>query len=259
MKNRNKKRTIVIASTIILLAFFAFFKEESSQFISRPLLIVFKPIIALNKNIGNFFGNTLLVFKEKSFFNQENKILKEKIFELESKNLQCNIIDQQNEELKKLLSRDDEEKYMAASIILKPPQTPYDTLLLDIGSDNGIEKGMMVTVYGNVLIGYVVDIFSKTSKVKLISFEGEETNVVLQPSGISAIATGKGGENFEIVFPRSVEVKSGDLVTTSGMRPLVVGITERVEVNISDAFQKILFRIPLNIQELKYVMIKNNI
>ncbi|MEK7575905.1 MAG: rod shape-determining protein MreC [Patescibacteria group bacterium] len=256
MRNRNKKRITVIASIIILLAFFAFFKEGFFQLVSRPLLIVFKPIIALNKDIGNFFGNTFLVFKEKSFLNQENKSLKEKIFELESRNLQCGIIEQQNLELKNLLSRDDKEKYMVASIILKPPQAPYDTLLLDAGLDNGIEKGMMVTAYGNVLIGYVVDVFFQTSKIKLISFEGEEINVVLQPSGISAIAIGRGGENFEIVFPRSVEVKSGDLVTTSGMKPLVVGIAERVEVNISDAFQKILFRIPLNIQELKYVMIK---
>lgn len=256
MRLRNKKRIVAIASIIILLVFFAFFKGEFSQFISRSLLFVFKPIIILNKNIGNFFENTLLVFKEKSSLNEENKFLKDKILQIESRNLQCSIIEQQNDELKKLLSREDKEKFIVASIILKPPQSVFDTILIDAGSDNGIERGMMVTAYGNVLIGYVVDVFSQTSKIKLISFEGEETNIVLQSLGISAIATGRGGENFEITFPRSVEVKSGDLVTTSGMKPLVVGIAERVEVNLSDAFQKILFRIPLNIQELKYVMIK---
>ncbi len=147
-------------------------------------------------------------------------------------------------------------------IISRPPQSPYDILIIDAGSDNEVKAGMLVTAYGNVLLGYVAEVFPTISKVKLISFSNEETNVLIESAGIgtstavSAIAIGRGGENLEIKLPSSIAINSGDQVKTMGAFPFIAGTIEKVEINLSDPFQKLLFRLPVNIQELKYVMIE---
>lgn len=148
------------------------------------------------------------------------------------------------------------------SIISRPPQSPYDILIIDAGSDNGVRAGMPVTAYGNVLLGYVAEVFPTISKVKLISFSNEETSVLIESAGtgtstaVSAIAVGRGGENLEIKLPSSIAINSGDQVKTMGNLPFIVGTIEKVEISLSDPFQKLLFRLPVNIQELKYVMIE---
>jgi cell shape-determining protein MreC len=147
-------------------------------------------------------------------------------------------------------------------IISRPPQSPYDILIIDAGSDNEVKAGMLVTAYGNVLLGYVAEVFPSTSKVKLISFSNEETNVLIESAGtgtstaISAIAVGRGGENLEIKLPSSIAINSGDQVKTMGNFPFIAGTIEKVEISLSDPFQKLFFRLPVNIQELKYVMIE---
>lgn len=117
---------------------------------------------------------------------------------------------------------------------------------------------MMATAHANVLLGHVAEVFPTISKIKLISFSGEETNVMIEsaPASISAIAVGRGGENLEIKLPSAIEIKSGDKIMTMGTFPLAVGVVEKVEIDLSDPFQKILFRLPINLQELKYVMIE---
>lgn len=147
-------------------------------------------------------------------------------------------------------------------IISRPPQSPYDILIIGAGSENGIKTGMTAMAQDNVLLGYVAEVFPSASKVKLISFPNEETNVLIESSGtgtstvVSAIAVGRGGENLEIKLPSSLAINSGDQVKTMGNFPLMAGTIEKVEMNLSDPFQKLLFRLPVNIQELKYVMIE---
>ncbi len=231
---RNKKTILLI---VFLLIIFVFKDSVTSSvfYVSRPFLR------AWNSIMDSFGGKS-----------PETSLIPE----LEAKILICEAIEKQNEELKTLLSRAGEEKYAVASVLSRPPQSPYDVLIIDAGSEQGIENGMQVTAYGDILLGYVSEVFAKTSKVKLISFSREETNVYIADSNISAIAVGMGGENLEITLPRSIEIKSGDRITTLGMNPLAIGIAERVEIDPADPFQKILFRLPVNIQEMKYVMIK---
>lgn len=236
---RNKIFILLLALFLI----FIVFNDFARQIVIKPIMAVSRPFLNLKLNNSS----------------DEVSNLKEKNAELESRILSYQALQKENEELKSLLSHAPEnKKYILASIISRPPQSPYDILIIDAGSDNGISNGMIATAYGNILIGYVQEVFSKTSKVKMVSFPKEETNIMIQSSEneISAIAVGKGGGNLEIKLPNSIEIKSGDRITTMGTYPLVLGAVERIEVSISEPFQKILFRLPANIQQLKYLMIE---
>lgn len=231
---QNKKAFAVIV--LLFLVLFVGFNKTAQQFILKSLTI----------------GSLL-----------RDEELKEKNSVLETEVLSCAIIQKENEELKTKFYRQTlavEEKYILAGILSAPPRSPYDVLILDGGAENGIQNGMAVIAYNDILIGYVAETFPKTSKIKMVSFPGEETSAILQSaageSHIFVSAIGKGGGNMEIKLPNSIEVKSGDYVITPGLNSLILGITGKIEVNLAESSQTILFRAPLNIQELKYVMIK---
>jgi len=174
----------------------------------------------------------------------------------ETKPLDCEILKKENEELKTALSRPDKNDFIFAYVESRPPQSPYDILFVDMGSENGVKNGMQVIAYNDILIGYIAETSNNSSKIKLTSFPGEETNAVLFSSNNQVIAVGKGGGNFEIKIPKSIEVNTGEKVVTIGANPMLLGMIEKIEINPSDPFQKLYFRFPFNLQELKYVAIK---
>jgi len=260
--NKNlSKRNIFLGLILGLFLALIIFSSSAKKIVVGSVVAVSRPFLKMNDSLGDWWGRNAAIFKNKKELQEENLKIKEKIVELESKLLSLAPLEKENEELKTLLSYPtDAKKYILAAVISRPPQSPYDVFIIDAGSDNGVTAGMRVTVFSNILLGYVTDIFSKTSKVKLISFPGEETNALIESvstgAKISAAAIGRGGGDMEIKMPSSIEIHSGDRIMTPGTYPLVLGIVERAEINLSDPFQKILFRLPVNPQELKYVMIE---
>lgn len=257
-KNTNNNKKIIGGVIIALLLILAFFKDKVGHTVSTPVIATSQYFLSANQNIGNWFKNTAAYFKQKRALEQENSSLKEKITELEARSLSCRSTEQENNQLREMSFRvaEKNKKYIAAAILKRPPEIPYDTLVLDTGSDEGVTAGMVVTTYGEVLVGHVVEVFGSTSKVKLISFPTEETGVILGFQNIAISAKGRGGENLEINLPRDIVVNVGDLITTPGLNNLAVGAVEKIETSDSSPFQKIMFRLPINIQQLGYVMIE---
>ncbi len=243
LPNRNfHKRNIFLSLILGLFLIFFIFNASARNVVVRFFVAVSRPLLNLNKK------------------DDETSVLKNRVAELESRILLLELLEKENQELKTMFSRPEEVKeYILGAIISRPPQSPYDVLIIDAGSDNEVKEGMIATAFSNILLGYTTDVFSKTSKIKLISFPGEETNVIIESvstgAKISALATGRGGGDMEIQLPSSLEIHSGDRIIAPGTYPLMLGIVERAEINLSDPFQKIFFRLPLNFQELKYVMI----
>lgn len=213
-------------------------------------------LAVFNGSVRNFFtGVGTAVFKPflnfgGSIINWANK------GNGETKSLDCEIFKKENEELKTALSRPDKNDFIFAYVDSRPPQSPYDILVVDRGEENGVKNGMQVFAYDNILIGYVSEVFGGSSKIKLISFPGEETNAVLFSLNNQVFVTGKGGGNFEIKMPKSIEVNTGEKVVTLGANSMLLGMIDKIEINPSDPFQKLYFRFPFNLQELKYVAIK---
>ena len=201
-------------------------------------------------------SNMAVFFKDKLILEKENKFLKERINQLKTDILSYQVLEKENRSLKEILLRTEEDKYVVGFVLSRPPQSPYDVFIVDIGMKSGVKNGMEVTAYGDILIGHVSEVFSKTSKVKLVSFPKEEIGAMILSSNMPVIAIGQGNGNLEINLPKDAEITEGDKIVTIGAEPMILGIVERVESQPTDPFQKILFRLPINIQELAYVMIK---
>ncbi|MBU1159623.1 rod shape-determining protein MreC [Patescibacteria group bacterium] len=241
---------------LIALFLFLFFSQKSHDFFAKITLGASRPFFQKGDDLKNWLDLKQQSFKEKEALFQENKDLKEKINELETQILSCHVLDQENKDLKNALSLNKQNEFIVSFIISRPPQAPYDIFILDSGSDDGIENGMMVTAYGEIMVGYIEEVFSKTSRVKLISFPKNETNAFTLSSSTPVMLIGKGGGNMEINLPRGVEINVGEKIVTNSSDPLILGIVDVIQASETDPFQKILLRIPANIYELKYVMVK---
>lgn len=252
---KKKKKFFLSGALFALILIILIFPTFSFRFIEQSAFYVFNPFLKMKTAIDEWRHNVEVVFVEKKALQEENNSLKEKIMQLETKIALDEAINKENETAKTSFSAEDKNKFLIAYIISRPPDTPYDMLIIDSGAKDGIKEGMQVSAFGNVLLGYVADVSSDMSKIKLISSFGEETNVFLEISLTPAIAIGRGGENFEITLPRSINVNIGEKVLTLGKQPMLVGIVEKIEKQEAAPFQKIIFRLPVNLQYLNQVFL----
>ncbi len=178
-------------------------------------------------------------------------------FSQEYENALIDELRKENESLKSLLDRGATTTPTLAYILKKPPFTAYDTFVIDIGKRVGVVVGEKVYGVHEVLIGEIAEVSDSTSKVKLYSSFGEKYEAVLDvgtsSEGVQVTATGRGGGSFEIVIPRDMEVKIGDVVTVPNLQTNVFGIVKEIVADDAKTFSTILFSQPINIYELKWV------
>ena len=254
-KAKQKKALQSIFFLIILLALF-YFRLNIWNGLSYVVGSIFRPVLVLGNNAGEKFSNFTSYFASKNSLYLENENLKAQISESEADRANYASVVADNESLKEILGRKNEKMNLVLSAILeKPNQSPYDTLVIDAGANNGIKAGDKVFAVGNVPIGRVDTVYPNSSKVVLYSTSGEKTQVVIG-KGIFMELVGRGGANFEMIVPRDLTLVKGDQVTLPGITPYIIGIVETIISDPRDPFQKALLTSPVNIQELKFVEVE---
>ncbi|MCF7835987.1 MAG: rod shape-determining protein MreC [Candidatus Marinimicrobia bacterium] len=253
-KKRNKKIVVwIIAFAVFFLLVFSF-RGFPPSFVTKGVLFLAKPFFSIKNSTSSFLEERSYVLKNKEEINNENLELKQKVLELELKNNFLQEVIKENEELKLVFNSPQakDKELVLAPILLRPGYGVYNSIIISGGKDKDIKTGMLATAFGDSLLGYVYETMSGMSKIRLISYPGEETNVFVGGK-FSAIAVGLGGENMEISLPRDMEVEVGEQIFTLDESPLFLGVVEMVTKKPADSFQKIIFRLPLNIQELRNV------
>jgi cell shape-determining protein MreC len=168
-------------------------------------------------------------------------------------------LETENEHLKELLGRKPEkDDRKLAVIISRPPKTPFDSFLIDSGENNGIEIGDYVYGEFDFLIGQVEVVSSQTSIIKLFSSPGMKKDVLIASSSTPVVVEGRGGGNFYIKVPKNIDVYEGDPVVVPGLSSSLLGVVEKVDGGEGDAYSHIYFKLPVNINSLRYVQIKKN-
>lgn len=180
----------------------------------------------------------------------------ERILNESSRNVsKNNALLRENDELKNLLSRSQAGRPLLATILRRPPVSAYDILILDVGFPEKVQKGNRVYAIGNVPIGEIEEVIGSTSKVRIYSSAGQTFTVLIGSTSLETNATGKGGGYFEVTMPRDAKIKVGDQVLIPALSNAFVGTVEGVTSDPSEPFSKILFRQPVNIYEMRWVIV----
>lgn len=190
-------------------------------------------------------------FKYSQNLEAENKSQKAQIALLASSNADRNILANENERLKSLLGRNEKEKIVYATILKRPPDSPYDTLILDAGTGDGVKVGNNV-ISGNVLVGSIIESGSGYSKAKLFSSPGNIFSGMLSDH-IQIEAKGLGGGSFEVVAPIGASVSVGDALVLPAISSKIFGLVQNIEEKPTEGFKRILFSLPINPNQIDAV------
>lgn len=144
-----------------------------------------------------------------------------------------------------------------AAVLKHPPLSPYDELIIDIGHDYNLSTSSQVYASGDILIGHVVDVLNTTAKVKLFSSSNEKYEVLIGPNHTPATAIGRGGGQYEAQVSRETSVKEGDFVLNPSLNDKPFGIVSAVLQDPTQPFETVLFAPPVNIYQLRWVLVKN--
>jgi cell shape-determining protein MreC len=183
----------------------------------------------------------------------ENEELVKQVEDLRIKLNDRNVLAEENARLRELVERRGDRQSVVAAVLSKPTYTPYDTFIIDVGSDKGIRVNNIVLAGSSTAIGVVTEVFSSQSKVSAYSSPDARHSVFIGPKNIQAEAIGQGNGNFKIVLPEGTEVNQGDSIVFPGITPTVYGVVEKIVKSDQPSFINVLFKMPVNLSELYYV------
>ncbi len=215
-------------------------------------------IFAETDKIEDALGNPLTYFRSKAKLEEENESLKARLMRYELIANENQLLKAENELFQKMLDRKTGSPQKIASVLTGPPNASYNTLIIDLGRDAGVEVGNYVFSSDGILLGTVNSLTSYTSRVSLYSSAGRKTRVVIDGLHV-AEAVGRGGLNLEITLPRDLDIKTGALVTLSSPGVSLLGAVEHVEKNPRESFQKILIRSAYSFSSHEFVLISDKI
>jgi len=169
-----------------------------------------------------------------------------------------NALYQENQSLKQLLNRSDARSEVLAGVIMRPPATPYDTLLIDAGKNQGVAVGALVYGGGTLVIGQVSEVFDTEARVTLLSAPGRDYDAEIAPTAtpgsiIALPLVGQGGGSLMGQVPAGSTVKVGDSILVPGVEGSYVGSISHIDQESGASFESIYAQLPVDPFALRYV------
>ncbi len=158
-------------------------------------------------------------------------------------------------ELRERLGRADApQARLLAGVLLRPPWTPYDTLLVDAGEDLGVVQGAFVSAGGQGLVGRVSEVYATAARVELFSAPGVSYQATLNGT-LPVAVEGQGGGSLRAEVPAGTQVAVGDTVSFPGLMGGVVARVSATEARTGESFIIIYMALPANPADLRAVEI----
>ena len=206
---------------------------------------------------------------------QENIKLKSQLNNLNQLKATNQTLKSENYQLKSQLNLNNKLNnfsYVNASVMFRSPSNWQNLLIINRGSDSGIQKNMSVLSESG-LIGRIIEVNSNTSKVELISTNNKSSNRFSaqvntgENSVINGLITGYNQENGNLILGQISDtkgIKKGQQVVTSGLggytpKGLLIGTVDGVESNGYGLSKVIEIKPAEKLNDINYVtVIKQN-
>lgn len=218
----------------------------------RGSAALFSPLWKGSDATASILFSVPYYFTSRSGLIEENKTLREDVLHAQTSVLDRNQLYEENLALKERLGREAQPNAALAAVVLRPPEVPYDTLLIDIGEDSDIAVGDKVAAQGTLLIGVISEVYAHTSRVSLFSSPQNKYNGFLRGT-IPVEVVGQGGGSLVMEVPYDAKVVVGDTVTLPGIAANVASIVEYVEPGQGDSAVTAYLHMPVSAQGLRFV------
>ena len=206
----------------------------------------------------NFVKDTFVNIVEYSNFYNNYKKNEEELGNLRSRNISNEIIQYENKELKALINDyiSTSDKLLAKIIV--DHNSPFlKSVIINKGSNNKIKIG--TNIYDqSYLVGRVVEVNYRTSRVLLLSDLNSNVPVTIAPQNIQAIMVGAGDKYGEIKYVKdgiSDAIEEDSIVYTSGTGAIFKsGIPiGKLKIKENDFSNEVFVDFYSDFSQLKYV------
>ena len=222
---KNKKAEIAgIVITIIILILIVIFSNADSEisFLDNAASKLVMPVQNGLTYLKNKISGNSTFFTDINNLKQENEELSKKNSELEQSLRELESIKSENETLKEYLGLT--EKYgeystVPAYIINKDISNYSKTVVINVGSDDGITENMTV-IADQGLVGHVISVTRDTAKVRTIIDTSSSVSCLLSTTDESIVCKGTLEEESALramYIPDDDGIIQGDSVETSGL------------------------------------------
>ena len=228
---RDRKGGIVgVIITILILIILVVFTNTDSEKVSIIENIASNVVMPIENGLTylkNKLNNNDKFFENIEQLKSENNSLQQKNSELEQQLREFEIIKNENEQLKQQLNL--AEKYgqyttVPGTIISRDISNYSKTLVINIGSDNGIKEKMTV-IAEQGLVGYVVSTTNKTAKIQTITDSASATSCLASSTRDTMICKGTIENKPQLSasnIATDARIIQGDSVETSGLGGIYV-------------------------------------
>lgn len=160
----------------------------------------------------------------------------------------------ENQELRSLLQIEEPDR-IAARVLARPNQLPYDVLQIDKGRRDGIENNAPVFYGVDQVIGFVSHVAPTYSLVTLVTTPQQRSTAFILGADIYTVAEGVGGGVLRLRVPQSEAVEIGDLVILPAVTSGLFGVIDHIETAPTEPQKFAYVTLPINISGLRYVSI----
>ncbi len=269
--NRNKQVGIVgVVITIIILIIIVIFSngDSGSSIFENAVSNIVMPIQNGLTYLKNQLSGNDVFFADINNLKTENEELSEKNSELEQSLRELENIRTENETLKEYLGLTEkysEYKTIPGYVINKDISNYSDIIVINIGSDDGVEENMTV-IADEGLVGYIISVTPDTAKVQTIIDPATSISAALSTTKDSLICKGTLEEDSILkatYIPTNANIIQGDAVETSGLggiypKGIRIGTVKKVTNtdNLIDRYATV--ETAVDFEKLDTVLVINN-
>ncbi|NTV42189.1 MAG: rod shape-determining protein MreC [Syntrophobacteraceae bacterium] len=241
-------------AVLILVFFSVFFYVLSLNFrpparmdlLQRFVIESLSPAINLLGNVTSGAENLVKHYLWLRNVREENQALKEQLAAVEQKVTDYREAYVENMRLRRLLDfkATIQVDTVAAQVVLHDLTGWFQTLIVDKGFRDGIAPDMPV-VNDEGIVGRVLDVSDRYSRVLLITDPGSSVDAIVQRNRVRGVLSGKDGTSCVLKYVRgNLDVQVGDLIITSGKdgvfpKGLRLGVVQGIIKDPVDLFQRI--------------------
>ena len=197
----------------------------------------------------------------------QNRDLESLVDKLMVENVRLKEVEAQNEDLRrKLQFAETHPQYILKAaevrgrVIGAEPNNFMSVLIIDLGTRDGIRKGMTV-VTERGLAGHIHSVGRNWSKVLLIVDPSSSVSALVQGSRAPGMVSGHIGQDLVMSYiPQEEQIVVGDVILTSGMggnypKSLMIGQVIEVQQRDIDTFKQAVIRPSVNFDKLETVLV----
>ncbi|KMO87856.1 rod shape-determining protein MreC [Megasphaera cerevisiae DSM 20462] len=264
------KRSVVIVLIlfiVIAVVGWAWRQRDSLPFVTKPLQMIAAPFeYGASRIMGSLSSGIHIV--DISLKNRiEWEALEKENAELKKRSVDYDELTAENSRLRGLLDfRQSHLQYklLPGSVISRDYGTWSNTLIIDVGSNEGVAKDMPV-INPNGVVGFISDVYPHSARVQLLTDPRTSVGAIVQrpESRVSSVVRGNGNIPTEPQFvniAKDADILEGDTLVTSGFgsiypKGLYIGTIISIHQNDNDFVKYAVIRPSVDFSKIEEVFV----